>query len=189
MAVIENFATLPVEEQKKFAESLIKTINSENIFTADTNFKFFDLAVDDFTGGLTIMLDHDTPVEVRREATWACMTEEEARSDPGYDAYYTNSLFEDAKKAFKTLSTTINGYMVLLELDDVDEEKTTDIEVENYSFEDDGIGDYEFWGQIGHDSRPYIEVVGTIVKACKCALSLFVELVDEQMAAEEPDEE
>lgn len=188
MSVIENFAVLSFEEQKKFAEALIKTINSESIFTSDTDFTLYDLEADDLTGGLRILLDHDKPIEVHREATWACASEEEVRSDPGYDAYYTNNLFEDTKKAFKTLSATIDGYKVLLELDDVDEEETVEVEVENYSFEDAGIGDYEFWGQTGHDSQPYVEVTGAIVKACSCAPALFVEPVDVQVE-EEPDEE
>ena len=40
MTVIENFAELSFEEQEKFAEALIKTINYENTFTNDTKFSF-----------------------------------------------------------------------------------------------------------------------------------------------------
>lgn len=188
MSVIENFAVLSFEEQKKFAEALIKTINSENTFTHDTDFTLYDLEADDLTGGLRILLDHDKPIEVRREAAWACASEEDVHDDPGYEVKYYNRLSDDAKKAFKTLSTVIDGYEVSLELDDVDEEETVEVEVENYSFEDAGIGDYEFWGQTGHDSQPYVEVTGAIVKACSCAPALFVEPVDVQVE-EEPDEE
>ena len=189
MSVIENFAALSFEEQKKFAEALIKTINSESTFTSDTNFVITNVEADELAGDLLISVDHDAPIEVSREATWACATEDEMRHDPGYDANYTNSLFEDAKKAFKTLSTVIDGYKVLLELDDVDEEETVEVEVEDYSHEDGGIGDYEFWGHTGHDSQPYIEVVGTIVKACNCAITLLVEPAGEQAVTEEPDAE
>jgi hypothetical protein len=65
-----------------------------------------------------------------------------------------------------------------LEIDDVDEVETVEVEVDSISHEDAGIGHYEYWGEVGYDSRPYVEVEGTIVKACDCALSLYVEVAD-----------
>lgn len=176
---IENFAAIPFQDQMKFAEALLKTINSEKIFTDDTMFELDGIEAEDLTGGLTIMVSHPDTIEVSREATWTCGDEDEASNDPGYDADYENGLFEDAKSAFKTLSTVIDGYNISLELDDVDEVETVEVEVDSTSHEDAGIGDYEFWGERGHDSRPYIEVEGTIVKACDMALAIYVEPADE----------
>lgn len=180
MNIIENFAELSFEEQKKFADSLVKTINSEFTFTADTYFTVTGVKADDLTGDLIISIGHDDLINVSRKATWQCADEDEVDSDPGYDADYTTYLFEDTEKAFKTLETVIEGYKVSLEVDDVDEEETVEVAVDSYSHEDSGIGDYEYSGFRGHDSRPYLEVEGTIVKACSCALSLYVEPADDR---------
>ena len=186
MAVIENFAALSEKEQREFAEALIKTINSESTFTNDTNFVIIDVEASELTGNLEIDIDHEKPIEVRREATWTCASEEDMRDDPGYDADYDDSIFDDAKKALKTFSAIIDGYKVSLVFHDVDEEETVDVEVDSYSHEDNGIGDYEFWGQTGHDSQPYVEVFGTITKACNYVLSLHVEPADDPVEAAEP---
>lgn len=187
MNVIENFAELSFEEQKKFAEAFIKTINSEHTFTSEVDFEVTGVEASDLTGGLIIMLEHDDLIDVSRKAAWTCKDEDEIDSDPGYNADYDNYLFEDAKKAFKTLSATIEGYAVSLEIDDVNEEETVDVKVENYSHENAGIGSYEYFGFVGHDSRPYVEVEGTIIKACTCYLTLYIEPIDEP--AVEPEEE
>lgn len=189
MNVIENFAELSFEEQKKFAEALVKTINSENIFTGETDFKVSGVEVDELSGNLIIIIDHDDLIEVRREATWTCSSADDVADDPGFEADYNNFLFEDTKKAFKTLSTEIEGYKVSLEVDDVDEDETIEVEVDNYSGEDSGIGSYEYWGETGYDSHPYIEVEGTIIKACSCALSLYVEPVGESTVEPEIEED
>jgi hypothetical protein len=176
MSVIENFAELSFKEQKDFAEALLKTINSENIFTEATNFELDGIEADEMTGGLSIMVSQTNPIEVRREASWTCDNEDDASDDPGFEATYENYLFEDAKKVFKTTSTVIDGYEVTLEIGDVEELDTdAEVEVTNISHEDDGIGDYEFWGERGHDSRPYVSVEGTITRECECSLSFFIE--------------
>ena len=175
MSVIENFAVLPVKDQLAFAEALVKTINSEKIFSADTQFEITGIETDDFSGGLVIGVAHADSIEVPRKATWQATDEDAAESDPGYDADYEDYLFEDAKKAFKTLSTIIDGYKVSLDIADVDETETVEVSADHISHEDAGIGDYEYWGHHGHDSRPYVEVEGTIVKACDYTLTFFVE--------------
>ncbi len=175
MEIIENFAELSIEEQKAFAEALVKTINSESTFTDDTNFKVTGIETDDLAGDLVILIEPEDPIEVPREATWTCSNSEDRYDDPGYDADYDNSIYDDAKKAFKTMTADIEGYRVSLEVDDLDEVETADIEVDDYSDEDAGIGHYEYWGHTGYDSRPYVEVTGTIIKACTCYLSLYVE--------------
>lgn len=175
MSVIENFAALSAQEQREFAAGLLATINSEHIFSEDALFELVDIEADDLTGGLWIEVSHPGEIEVSRKATWTCSSEDEAGNDPGYDAEYEESIIEDTKKAFKTLSTAIDGYNVSLEISDVDMNDAVEVEVDHVSHEDAGIGDYEYFGFRGHDSHPYVEVSGTIVKACECSLAFFVE--------------
>lgn len=177
MDVIENFAELSFEEQKKFAEALVKTVNSESIFTDDTNFTLTGVEVDELTGGLIINIEHDDLIEVPRKASWECGVADDVHDIPDDSNYisYADLIFNDAKKAFKTLEAEIEGYKVSLEVDDADAEETIGTQVDSYSQEDAGIGHYEFWGDVGYDSHPYIEVLGTIVEGCNCALSLYVE--------------
>ena len=179
MSVIENFAALSAQEQREFANSLVKTINSESIFSSEVDFEITRIEADDLTGSLMIEVSHTNAIEVPRKATWTCDDAEDATDDPGFEANYDNSIIEDAKKAFKTLSTVIDGYKISLEISDVDANDAVDVEVDHISQEDAGIGDYEYWGDVGYDSRPYVEVEGTIVKACDCSLAFFVDPDDE----------
>lgn len=174
MEFIENFEELSFDEQKAFAEALVKTINSEHTFS-DTTFKVTGVETDGLAGDLVILIEPDDFIEVSRSAAWTSDSEEDMHDDPGFEANYVNYLFEDAKKAFKTLNTEIEGYKVTLDVEDVDEEDTVEVEVTDYHHDDAGIGEYEYWGHIGYDSQPYVEVEGTIVKACTCYLSLYVE--------------
>jgi hypothetical protein len=186
MAVIENFSDISTKEQRDFAEALVKTINSERTFTDETDFAVRSIEADSTTGDLIIELDHDELISIVREATWTCGDEDEIHSDPGYEADYADSVYEDAKKAFKTIVTEIEGYTVELDIADVDEEETIEVDVDDYSHEDGGIGHYEFWGETGYDSDPYIEVEGTITKACSCSLALIVGVAPNTV---EPDQE
>ena len=175
MSVIENFAALSEKEQREFAAALVKTINSESTFIDNTTLDIVDVEADDLTGGLFIEVSHEPLIDVRRKATWYCDSEAHAEEDPGYDADYTEAITTDAEKAFKTLSTEIDGYTVSLEVEDADKEEFIEVEVDEITHEDDGIGDYEYFGFTGHDSRPYVAVEGTVVQACSCVLVLFVE--------------
>lgn len=177
MAVIENFAALSEQEQQKFAATLLKTINSEKTFIDDNSFKIDRVEADEFTGGLIIEVSHTEPIEVARPATWSANNTEDVNDTPEYPDY-SNNMSEDVKAAFKTTETIIDGYKVSLEIADVDETDTVDIEVDSYEDADDGIGSYEYWGVRGYDSDPYIAVEGTIIKACDCVLVLYVDPVD-----------
>jgi hypothetical protein len=178
MSVIENFAALSAQEQREFADALIKTINSESTFSSEVNFEITNIEADDISGCLFIEVSHADTITVDRPATWTCLDEDDAHSTPE-DADYTNSLYEDTKKSFKTNEAIIDGYRVILnDVVDVDEEETIEVEVEKISHEDDGIGSYEYWGEIGYDSQPYVEVKGTITAACTCLLVFEVEVVD-----------
>lgn len=173
MSVIENFAAVSFEEQKTFADALVKTINSESIFTDQVDFKVTGVEADEMTGGLIIILEHEDTIDIEREATWTCADRDEAHSPEDPD--FADLLVSDVKNAFKTLAVELEGYSITLEVDDADEEETIDVEVDSISDEDSGIGSYEFWGVTGYDSDPYCEVEGTIVKACTVYCSLYVE--------------
>lgn len=175
MEVIENFSALSVEEQLKFAEALVKTLNSEATFIDGVSLSVKKVEADDMTGGLIIEVSHDPKIEVARNADWTCDSEEETDADPGYDADYENSAAEDAEQAFKALSTKIEGYTVSLSVEDTDEEEFLDTRVDKISHEDDGIGSYEYFGFTGYDSQPYIQVEGAVVQALVCDIVLFVE--------------
>ncbi len=187
MAIIENFAELSEQEQKDFAAALIKTINTENIFTSEVDFEIRDVE-DDIDGSLMIHTQTSTPLEVAREATWSCADEDEVSDDPGYDATFENSIYDDVQSALTTLSTELEGYKISIDVSDTGEEETVEVNAEHYSHEDGGIGHYEYWGHDEYDSRPYIEVEGTIVKACICYVTFTVEPVGET-ATTEPEED
>lgn len=175
MSVIENFAVLSAKEQLEFATALLNTINTESTFTSDTNFEFRSVEADELTGGLWIEVSQTNPIEVLRKATWTCDDADDANEYPGFEANYKNSIYEDTRKAFKTLSTVIDGYKVSLEISDVDEGDGAVESVDDISHENAGIGDYEYWGDVGYDSQPYVEVTGTIVRSCDCSFALSVE--------------
>lgn len=178
MSVIENFAALSAQEQREFAVELLTKINSEHIFHDDVTFELVTIETDDLTGGLWIAVSHSGEIDVTRKASWEAADEDDAENDPGHEATYSQSIYDEAKKAFKTLSTVIDGYTVSLEIHDVDEGDTVEVEVDHISHEDAGIGQYEYWGEIGYDSRPYVEVEGTIVKACDCTLAFSIEAAE-----------
>jgi len=179
MSVIENFAALSAQEQRDFANSLIETINSESIFSSEVDFEITEVEADELDGSLMIKVSHTDTIEVSRKATWQAADEEDASSDPGYDADYEESIYTDAEESFKTLSAVIDDYKVSLDIADIDETDTIDIEIDNIDHEDSGYGDYEYWGMRGHDSRPFVVVQGTIVKACECSLAFFVEVAED----------
>ena len=191
MTVIENFATLSVEEQIKFAKDLIEKLNLEKIFTDETKFIFEDVEPDDVTGGLWILTNSTDSIMISRKATWSAADKEDAEyEDPGRDADYHYSILDDAKKSFKTLATVLDGYNVSLQIEDdnisENEASRAEIEIDKISHEDSGIGSYEFWGQVDYDSHPYLEVTGTITKAYDCPVTIYVEAKDEiEVAPEE----
>ena len=189
MNVIENFAALSEQEQKAFAEALIKTINSENTFGSEAQFEFDRAEADDVTGGLYVLASTIDTMSIPRPAAWQAGGEEDINDDPGLDAEYDNSESEDATAVFKTTSAVIDGYKVTLTVDELQDEGTEDVEVTDYTHEDSGIGWNEFWGVKSYDSQPYLEVTGILTKACYCFITLFVEPVDATNTETEATEE
>jgi hypothetical protein len=179
--VIENFAVLSAEEQINFAETLLEKLNSEKMFTDETNFVFEEVEHNDVTGGLWIFASIANPISIKRKATWEADDEDGAYEDPGRNAEYEDSLIDAAKKSFKTLTAVIDGYNVSLQIDDVEEDESNEAEVEvvSTSHEDSGIGSYEHFGFVGYDSHPYVEVTGTVTVSCDCILTFYVEPADE----------
>ena len=189
MEMIENFAALSIEEQKAFAEALIKTINSEHTFSSDTDFKFAEVQASDHTGDLSVFVDTVDLVDVPREAYWNVYDEDELYSTPDEsDVEYVDFKENDAKKIFKTLSAEIEGYNVELIIDIVEQEDIVDVEVDHVSHEDGGIGDYEYWGTRDYDSQPYLAVEGTIIKACSISVELLVTPVAQEVKPEAEEE-
>ncbi len=171
MSVIENFAELSEQEQRSFAEALVKTINTEKTFI-DDELTLSSVEADEMTGDLLIELDGF--INIDRKATWTCGNDEDdAYEKPEYPEYEA-FISDDAAKAFKTLSAEIDGYTLSLEIADADGDEIEEVHVDSISHEDSGIGHYEYFGWEGHDSHPYIEVEGTLVQSCKVYLGLSV---------------
>jgi hypothetical protein len=195
MAIIENFAELSEQELKAFAESLVKTLNTENTFSDDFEFVIRSVEADDFTGGLAIELSTEGDVvRLERGATWTCGAgRDDDPSDIPDDPEFDDDILEDAKDAFKTLSAEIEGYTITLIVADVDEEDIVDVEVRNVSEEDSGIGDYEYFGYRGYDSHPYCSVDGTLTQECTIYFGLDVVATDavsaDKLEADEADKE
>lgn len=185
MAAIENLAALPANEQKNFAEALLKTINSEKLFHNDVTFDLRGIEADDMTGGLYLDISHSDPIDVPFEATWECTHADDAYEVPEYPT--ENESF--IEKAFKTFSTVVEGYKVTLDVIEFDKiaKLPPEVEVKNISNEDSGIGSYDFGGHWEHDSHPYIEVTGILTYACNCNLGFFVEPEDNLDIAPEED--
>lgn len=189
MSVIENFAELSAQEQKAFAEALVKTINSEHIFHEYAEFKIDYVEADDLTGDLIIAAETADKIYVEREATWTCGDADEAYEKPDGDVDYKDDLFGDIKKTLKTLSTTIEGYTITMELADAEDyDPAAEVEVDSISDEDDGIGSYEHFGYRGYDSHPYVEVKGTLTKDCDFSFAFVVEPTGEPAVETTPEE-
>jgi hypothetical protein len=189
MNVIENFAELSAKEQLDFATALVKTINSENTFTDQTNFKVTDVEADEMTGGLIIRLNLEDTVEIEREAAWQAAVEEDAAYEKPTraDTDFFEDAWDDAKKVFKTLTTELEGYNITLEIEDVDTGEITEVDVDTVSEKDSGIGHYEYFGYKGYDSHPYLQVEGTLTQACTIYPALYVEVADHFQAEADED--
>lgn len=172
MSVIENFAALSDQEQREFAEALIKTINTEKTFI-DDELTLSSVEADEMTGDL--LIDLEGVIYLDRKATWTCGNDEDDAYAKPEDPEYDSFIFNDVKRAFKTLSAEIDGYTLSLDVADTNDEEIEEVKVDHISHEDAGIGHYEYWGYEGYDSRPYIEVEGTLVQSCKVYLGLSVE--------------
>lgn len=181
MPIIENFAAISEKEQREFATALLKTINSEKPFTADTEFTIDEIEADELSGDLLIYVSTSSLLEVERDATWSCAgaSDEDEEYDNTHatpevrDVDFASSIMDDLDGLFKSKTATLDDYTVSLSIDDIKELSVKEVvDVSEISDEDSGIGSYEHFGFIGYDSRPYIKVTGSLL--CKCDLALIL---------------
>lgn len=178
--LIENFAELSAHELKKFADDIINKVNAEHLFAPDIELRLTDdgqdnIVPDEMTGDLDIYVEPTEDVLVGRGAYWTCDIDDENydRGTPE-DPDYFDTIMKDIKKAFPTKTVSIDGYSVTIEAYDWGDCDTGEVrEVTSVEEDDDGIGSYEYWGEIGYDSRPFLAVEGII----DCPTSLYVSLI------------
>ena len=172
MSMIKDFRALSEWELKQFAESLVSKVNADNTFSKEVDFKIDEVEVQE-DGVLAISITNDgryVPATV--EASWSCGDEDEIYSpeEPEIEGSTSDAL----EKSFVTFTTNVDGYAIELSIDDYDEEEVQDVEVTDTTAEDDGIGEYEYWGHRGYDSQPYISVYGHITYGYTCYMTLWV---------------
>jgi hypothetical protein len=172
MSIIMNFSELPEKDLQAFAEKLVEKINSKCSFSTEVNFKVDEVEADEMTGDLYIYASHDELMEVEREASWQCVSEDDISSPD--EPEYSNSLTDDVAAALERTTDEIDGYTVTVTIDDAEEMNIVNVDVNNCSEEDAGIGRYEYWGDVGYDSRPYYEVDGIITSTCSVYLTFEV---------------
>jgi hypothetical protein len=181
MTVIENFAALSEQEQRAFAEALVKTINSESTFTSDVDFRILEIEANDLTGALEIFVETIDALDVARAATWLQYDEDEIHRRPDYDTdiEYEDSIESDILEALKTTSVELEGYKISVKLEDYDKvEEIAEFEVDDYSHSEDGIGWYEYQGRDYYDSHDVYEIDGTITSTISVGLTFIVEPID-----------
>lgn len=173
--IIENFNLLSQEELETFATDFVKKINEANILSGDIEFKIDSVESNEITGDLYIAVSNtdDYLLPVVRSATWTCGDEDELHDRPE-DPDYAESIYQDARASFKETPAELDGYLISIDIDDVDTEEYEESAIEDWSNEDAGIGSYEYWGHVGYDSRPYLEVEGTITWNCSVNATIIV---------------
>jgi hypothetical protein len=167
------FLDMSEDELHDFAVAIIKTINSEKLFSDDISFEFANAELDEFNGGLWIELASEEPIEITRPATWQAADADSIEEAEDID--FENSIYKDVERMFKTLNAEFEGYKVELNIADVDNTGIVAMIPGEIRHEDSGIGSYEYGDFRGYDSHPYVETTGTIVESCYCYLSFFVE--------------
>lgn len=68
------------------------------------------------------------------------------------------------------------GVVLDASLDVVHDLEITDIKISNTKKADAGIGDYEYWGDEGYDSRPYTEITGDVYISTEMGIWLEIQL-------------
>lgn len=120
----------------------------------------------DEDGNLVVWIYGDD-LEVRVDAEWQAGTDDDLE-DIDTDTFEPDDssiTLEDIFPGLETLPTDIDNFEIIaVEFngrEDIDYDMS-DVEVEDSSEEDSGIGWYEYWGAKGYDSHPYYEVYGTV---------------------------
>lgn len=179
------FTDMSEAELRAFAESMVKTVNSEKLFSDDISFEFAKAEIDEFNGGLWIELASDDTIEVERPAYWQAADADDI--DSADDVDFSNSIYKDVANMFKATKVEVGGFSVELNVTDVGDSEIIDVIPGSVRHEDSGIGSYEYGDYRGYDSHPYVETDGTIIESCYCYLDLFVEPI--VPVSEEPEAE
>ena len=160
-----DYTYMPPAKLTRMAEAVVAELNKGKVFADDTLIKVKKAYIDPYSDAFLVDVELDS-VSVKREASWNTDGDDESPTSVDEDLTYEYSESDDIKKAFKTTEATILGHKVYLLLDECTAEKvdTTDWTIEHSSEEDAGIGSYEFWGEVGYDSRPYMHYEGTITE-------------------------
>lgn len=167
--MIDNFSILSPEEQMKFAQELLAKVNAAQTFLHGDEMKLDELEANELDGSLDIFFSVED-FEVGREAEWQVGNEDEAYQTPRYsDVEFTGRAADEVKAEFKTTRAEFEGYQLEITNLQIDDQDITNSEVASTSDEDAGIGHYEYWGAEGYDSRPYVQVEGTVY--CNCSIS------------------
>ena len=176
--LIENFAELSAQELKEFADGLISKVNADHLFAPDIELRLCDdsqdnIVPDEMTGDLDIYVEPTEEVIIGREAYWSCGMDDDYEYGTPEDPDYSYGILEDIKKAFPTKTVSIDGYSVTIEAYDYADWDTGEVgKIISATEDDDGIGSYEYWGEIGYDSRPFMAIEGVI----DCPTSIYVSL-------------
>ena len=155
----EKFKMLSADDQVSFAKELVEKINSEQLFSEETDFEVQAVNLDSSTDCLCIHAATVKPIKVYREATWWVDTKEDVKKDPGDEVEYESCLVTDVQKSFKTSSCTVNDFGVLLQVDTTEEDKSTEVSLEVCGLNQDGDD---------------FVVDGVIARDCCCTTTFFI---------------
>lgn len=175
MAIIENFAALSDKERMDFATNLVNKINSDvAYFAGHTDFKITEVYADEASGDLVIATTNVDPLFVTCKATWQAADEDDT---PEFDDIeYKTTIYDVLTVLFENKVVEIDGYKVTLNVNDILDDDIDSFEAVKVTHEDSGIGSYSYWGDVGYDSRPYVEVEGLITHEVKdCDIVFWVE--------------
>lgn len=171
--MIQSFAKMSFDARLHFAEEMIKKINSESIFLNGTKFKIDQIELDDYSDDLIILTTSVDPVKLSRGVFWQVPNEDYLYYKPK-SMDYIDTEYEAVSELLKTKTAVVDGYTVTAEIDDVEAGKNIEVQVDSYYHDDNGIGYYDFWGEPGYDSRPFIVVEGTATEEREVAISFYV---------------
>lgn len=167
--MIDNFNALSPEEQMKFAQELVAKLNTAQTFLSGYEMKLDELEANELDGSLDIFFSVED-FEVGREAEWQAADEDEAYRTPSrFDVDFIGREEDEVRAEFKATQAEFEGYTLEIANLQIDDYEISDAEVDSTTDEDAGIGHYEYFGFEGYDSRPYVQVEGTVY--CNCSIS------------------
>ena len=166
--MIDNFSALTPEEQTKFAQELLAKVNAAQTFLSGNEMKLDELEANELDGSLDIFFSVED-FDVGREAEWQAADEDEAYRTPSrFDVDFIGREEDEVRAEFKATQVEFEGYQLEIANLQIDDYEISDAEVDSTTDEDAGIGHYDHFGYEGYDSRPYVQVEGTVY--CSCSI-------------------